>query len=121
MLYFIYALHGFLLVAIMRQVGCSALQVLYHVACGIAYAAKRDIAHRDIIPNNFGHLEGRGYLYDFSAAKVSGTATLMFVAQDVTCKAVSARQDQALAFAVTYCVCATTSNMNTMILFAGFT
>ncbi|DBA95924.1 TPA: hypothetical protein ACH3X1_001450 [Trebouxia sp. C0004] len=36
---------------------------------GIANAAKRDIAHRDITPNNFGQLEGRGYLYDFSAAK----------------------------------------------------
>ena len=119
MLYFIYALHSVLLVAIMRQVGCNALQVLYDVACGIAYAAKRDIAHQDVTPNNFGQLEGRGYLYDLSAAKVSRTATLMFVVQDVTCKAVSAQQEQ--AFAVTCCVCATTSNMNVMIPFAGFT
>ncbi|DBB06549.1 TPA: hypothetical protein ACH3X1_012089 [Trebouxia sp. C0004] len=36
---------------------------------GIAHAAKGDIAHRDITPNNFGQLEGRGYLYDSSAAK----------------------------------------------------
>jgi len=57
------------------------LQVVYDVASGIANAAKRDIAHRDITPNNFGQLEGRGYLYDFSAAKVSGTSTMTFVIQ----------------------------------------
>lgn len=47
------------------------MQVMYDVAGGIANAAMKDIAHRDITPNNFGRLEGRGYLYDFSAAKVS--------------------------------------------------
>ena len=57
------------------------MQVVYDVAGGIANATKRDIAHRDITPNNFGQLEGRGYLYDFSAAKVSGTATMTFVVQ----------------------------------------
>ncbi|KAL0027226.1 hypothetical protein WJX77_004942 [Trebouxia sp. C0004] len=44
-------------------------QVLCDVAGGIANAANRDIAHRDITPNNFGQLEGRGYLFNFSAAK----------------------------------------------------
>lgn len=41
----------------------------------------KDIAHRDITPNNFGQLKGRGYLYDFSAAKVSNTAGHMFARQ----------------------------------------
>ena len=50
------------------------LQVLYDVASGIGNAAKKDIAHRDVTPNNFGHWEGRGYLFDFSAAKVSSTS-----------------------------------------------
>lgn len=59
------------------------MQVVYDVAAGIANAAKNDIAHRDIIPNNFGQLEGRGSLYDFSAAKVSGTATIMFVVTEM--------------------------------------
>ena len=86
----------------MRQVGCYALQVLYDVAGGIATAAKRDTAHRDITPNSFGQLEGRGYLYDFSAANVSGTVTLTCVVSNVTCKAVGAQQEQ--AFAVTCCV-----------------
>ncbi|KAL0040492.1 hypothetical protein WJX77_008653 [Trebouxia sp. C0004] len=45
---------------------CDAV---YDVAGGISNAAKRDIANRDITLNNFGQLEGRGYLYDFSAAK----------------------------------------------------
>ncbi|DBA90198.1 TPA: hypothetical protein ACH3X1_003501 [Trebouxia sp. C0004] len=57
----------------------SPNEVVFDVAGGIANAAKRDIAHRDITPNNFGQREGRGYLYDFSAAKVSGTATMAFV------------------------------------------
>lgn len=47
------------------------LQVLYDIASGIGNAAKMDIAHRDITPHNFGHWKSRGYLYDFSAAKVS--------------------------------------------------
>lgn len=72
----ILALHGVVLITIMRQVGCTALQVLFDVAGGIANAAKRDIAHRDITPNNFGQLDGRGYLYDFSAAKVSSIVNL---------------------------------------------
>ena len=72
----ILALHGDVLTTIMRQVGCTALQVLFDVAGGIANAAKRDIAHRDITPNNFGQLDGRGYLYDFSAAKVSSIVNL---------------------------------------------
>ena len=48
----------------------SVLQVLYDIAGGIGNAAKEDIAHRDVTPNNFGHWQGRGYLYDFSVAKV---------------------------------------------------
>lgn len=86
----IFAWHVVVLVAIMRQVGCNALQVLYDVAGGIANAAKRDVAHRDITPNNFGQLGGRGYLYDFSVAKVSGTtkSTLWY---NAACKAVTAQ------------------------------
>ena len=57
-------------IGITRQASCNALQVLFDVAAGIANAASRDIAHWDITPNNFGQVEGRGYLYDFSAAKV---------------------------------------------------
>ncbi|DBA90407.1 TPA: hypothetical protein ACH3X1_003681 [Trebouxia sp. C0004] len=47
----------------------SPNEAVYDVAGGISNAAKRDIANRDITLNNFGQLEGRGYLYDFSAAK----------------------------------------------------
>ena len=57
---------------------------MYDVAGGIANAVKKDIAHRDITPNNFGQLEGRGYLHDFSAAKVSGTATITFVVTEMS-------------------------------------
>lgn len=81
-------MHGAALVIIMRQAGCNALQVVYDVTGGIADAAKRDIAHRDITPNIFGQLAGRGYLYDFSAAKVFGQQSLHFVVQNVTCKAI---------------------------------
>ena len=52
---------------------CTVMQVLFDIASGIGNAAKKDIAHRDVTPNNFGHWKGREYLYDFSAAKVSGT------------------------------------------------
>ncbi len=54
-----------------EQVALIVLQVLYDIASGIGSAAKMDIAHRDVTPNNFGHWKGRGYHYDFSAAKVS--------------------------------------------------
>lgn len=47
---------------------------MYDVASGIGIAAEKDIAHRDVTPNNFGHWNGRGYLYDFSVAKVVSTS-----------------------------------------------
>lgn len=50
------------------------LQVLFDIASSIGNAAKKDIAQRDVTPNNFGHWKGRGYLYDFSAAKGSSTS-----------------------------------------------
>ena len=46
------------------------MQVVYDVASAIGGSAFRDIAHRDVTPNNFGHSGGRGFLYDFSASKV---------------------------------------------------
>ncbi|DBA92323.1 TPA: hypothetical protein ACH3X2_003744 [Trebouxia sp. C0005] len=49
-------------------------QVLFDIASSIGNAAKKDIAQRDVTPNNFGHWKGRGYLYDFSAAKGSSTS-----------------------------------------------
>ena len=47
------------------------MQVVADIATAIEGSAKADIAHRDLTPNNFGHIEGRGLLYDFSAGKVS--------------------------------------------------
>ena len=40
------------------------------MAGAIGGSADKDIAHRDVTPNNFGHSVGRGYLFDFSAGKV---------------------------------------------------
>lgn len=57
-----------------EQTVFTVMQVLFDIASGIGNAAKKDIAHRDVTPNNFGHWKGRGYLYDFSAAKVSSTS-----------------------------------------------
>lgn len=56
---------------LVERTASIVLQVVFDIASGIGNAAKKDIAHRDITPNNFGHLEGRGYLFDFSAAKVT--------------------------------------------------
>ncbi|DBB03124.1 TPA: hypothetical protein ACH3X1_013355 [Trebouxia sp. C0004] len=44
-------------------------EVVYDVASAIGGSAEKDIAHRDVTPNNFGHSMGRGYLFDFSAGK----------------------------------------------------
>ena len=52
-----------------EQTACIVLQVVSDIASGIGNAAKKDIAHRDVTPNNFGHWKGRGFLCDFSAAK----------------------------------------------------
>ena len=57
-----------------EQTVFTVMQVLSDIASGIGNAAKKDIAHRDVTPNNFGHWKGRGYLYDFSAAKVCSTS-----------------------------------------------
>ena len=45
------------------------------ITTAIKGSAKAGVAHRDITPNNFGHIDGRGFLYDFSAGKVSAQAT----------------------------------------------
>ena len=57
-----------------EQTVFTVMQVLFDIASGIGNAAKKDVAHRDVTPKNFGHWKGRGYLYDFSAAKVSSTS-----------------------------------------------
>ena len=46
------------------------MQVVWDVTEAIATAAGRNILHRDVTPGNFGHVEGRGVLLDFSAGKV---------------------------------------------------
>lgn len=45
-------------------------QVVYDVAYAIGEASALRVVHRDVTPNNFGAKDGRGYLLDFSAAKV---------------------------------------------------
>ena len=59
---------------LIKQAAFVVVQVLYDIASAIGNAAKMDIAHRDITPNNFGHWQGRGFLFDFSAAKVWSTS-----------------------------------------------
>ena len=51
------------------KAGC--VQVVADITTAIKGSAKAGVAHRDITPNNFGHIDGRGFLYDFSAGKVS--------------------------------------------------
>ena len=46
------------------------------IATAIKGSADAGVAHRDITPNNFGHILGRGILYDFSAGKVSAEVTV---------------------------------------------
>lgn len=54
------------------------LQVVYDVTVALGEAERScGILHRDIKPNNFGHCRGRGWLYDFSAAKVRAQPLLM--------------------------------------------
>ncbi|MCJ1467082.1 hypothetical protein MMC07_005704 [Pseudocyphellaria aurata] len=48
-------------------------QVALDVSVAIDEAARVGIAHRDLSPINFGHLDGRGTLFDFSVGKVSAT------------------------------------------------
>lgn len=45
-------------------------QVLLDVAKALDAAAKMNVLHRDVTPGNFGHVNGRGILYDWSAGKV---------------------------------------------------
>lgn len=47
------------------------MQVVADIATAIDESAAAGVAHRDITPNNFGHIGGRGILYDYSAGKVS--------------------------------------------------
>ena len=51
------------------------MQVVADIATAIEGSAKKGIAHRDLTPNNFGHIDKRGLLYDFSAGKVSAEVT----------------------------------------------
>lgn len=49
----------------------APLQVVYDVTVALEAAVQHcNILHRDVTPNNFGHCRDRGWLYDFSAAKV---------------------------------------------------
>lgn len=47
------------------------MQVVADVATAIEKSAAAGVAHRDIKPSNFGHIEGRGILYDYLAGQVS--------------------------------------------------
>ena len=47
------------------------VQVIADIATAIKESAAAGVAHRDVTPNNFGHIDGRGLLYDYSAGKVS--------------------------------------------------
>ena len=72
---------------LIKRTGFIVVQVLYDIASAIGNAAKMGIAHRDITPNNFGHWQGRGFLYDFSAAKVwSTSANIIADDTDGQCK-----------------------------------
>ena len=57
-----------------EQTVFTVVQVFFDIASSIGNAAKKDVAHRDVTPNNFGQWKGRGHLYDFSAGKVSSTS-----------------------------------------------
>ena len=52
-----------------------SVQVVAGIATAIKGSAAAGVAHRDVTPNNFGHINERGLLYDFSAGKVSAQAT----------------------------------------------
>ena len=47
-----------------------SVQVVWDVTEAIAAAAGCHVLHRDVTPGNFGDVEGRGLLFDFSAGKV---------------------------------------------------
>ena len=53
-----------------RFIWSHSVQVVWDVTEAIAAAAGRNILHRDVTPGNFGHVDGRGVLLDFSAGKV---------------------------------------------------
>ena len=53
------------------EVTRRVVQVVADIATAIDQSAAAGVAHRDITPNNFGHLDKRGILYDYSAGKVS--------------------------------------------------
>ena len=50
-------------------------QVTYDIADAVEQLTKLKIAHCDISPNNIGILDGRGWLFDFGAAKVGSDCT----------------------------------------------
>ena len=50
-------------------------QVTWDIADAVQQLTELMIAHRDISPNNIGVLGGRGYLFDFGAAKVGSAST----------------------------------------------
>ena len=53
------------------EVTRRVVQVVADIATAIDQSAAAGLAHRDITPNNFGHIGGRGIMYDYSAGKVS--------------------------------------------------
>ena len=52
-------------------------QVVSDVALAIEKCYSFGVAHRDITPSNYGYLDGRGYLYDFSSAAEVNFYTLL--------------------------------------------
>lgn len=50
----------------------TCTQVVADVASAIGRASELGVLHRDVTPNNVGHLKGRGYLFDYSAGQVRG-------------------------------------------------
>ena len=53
----------------------GSVQVVADIATAIEGSAAKGVAHRDITPNNLGHIDERGLLYEFSAGKVSAEVT----------------------------------------------
>ena len=49
----------------------GSVQVVADIATAIEGSVEKGIAHWDLKPNNVGHIDKRGLLYDFSAGKVS--------------------------------------------------
>lgn len=53
------------------QLLAAHVQVAHDIATALQGCANEWIAHGDLSPANFGFIDGRGRLFDFSAAKVS--------------------------------------------------